>query len=299
MQKTMRGLIPSIQKEFWDKFRKEFPEEKAAKAEFRSRLRNNLKIERWSTGHTSEKFAAKLEERTAKWDFTSDSDSGGPDFVWIDPVLSYFPGDISDVVRCQEFFRHKLAGVAQRNKFGLMLAMHTGKTSSDPKHRQHWTKSDYAYAMIGSSDIANWLRGCFVLQPTTDEEIVQFRCTKRWKRCDMEGLDGKKVSEIYIRHAKHPATCWIQCDKPAVPNASEKKKDEYHASQILEVMLEHKGPIGSTELQMKCEEKFGISKSTFYKPYWKKTREEEKSVVETAKGWVPAGWTPAEVKKGE
>ena len=87
-----------------------------------------------------------------------------PDLVWVDPLLSYVGDDISQQRVASTFLRNTLNPIAMNTGIVWMLLHHTGKPSTDPRARAHWTDHDFSYAAFGSSELVNWARAVNVLE---------------------------------------------------------------------------------------------------------------------------------------
>lgn len=154
-----------------------------------------------------------------------------PDLVWVDPLLSYAGDDISSQKVASHFLRNTLNPIAFDTGIIWMLLHHTGKPSTDPKAKAHWTDHDFSYAAFGSSELVNWARAVMVLR-SIGEGRFELRFSKRGKRTGVkEYQDPDHVHTqpapftdvVYIQHAKD-AIYWEQIEKPAKEELNSSKK---------------------------------------------------------------------------
>lgn len=106
-----------------------------------------------------------------------------PDLVWIDPLMTYLGGGISDDTVVTPFIRQGLDPIAKEFGFAYQIAHHIPKPRVDAK-LSRWTTSDYAYAGIGSSELTNWPRAAMHLKKT-EEHKFDLMATKRGGRAGM------------------------------------------------------------------------------------------------------------------
>ena len=145
-----------------------------------------------------------------------------PDVVFLDPLLSFIGADISRQEVCSQFLRNWLNPISEQSGCIWFAIHHTGKPSSDPKARQGWNDSDWAYAGMGSSELTNWARAVMVLR---DVGQGHFKLTmaKRGNRAGATHLDGQPTSSIWLKHASE-GICWIQVEEPEMPSPKDKDK---------------------------------------------------------------------------
>lgn len=140
-----------------------------------------------------------------------------PDLIWLDPLLCYIGDDISQQRVVTEFCSHCLNPIAERTGVIFVLMHHTGKPSTDPKAKSHFTGSDWAYSGLGSSVLTNWAREVVTLArvklPDGHQPTFRLEASKRRLRAGMMDEDGNPTSSIYLRHGTE-GICWEQCRKP-------------------------------------------------------------------------------------
>ena len=71
-----------------------------------------------------------------------------PDLVWVDPLFSYVGDDISQQRVASQFLRNTLNPIAMNTGIVWMLLHHTGKPSTDPRARAHWTEHDFSLCSV-------------------------------------------------------------------------------------------------------------------------------------------------------
>jgi hypothetical protein len=106
-----------------------------------------------------------------------------PDLVWIDPLMTFLGGGISDDKIVTPFIRSGLDPVAKEFGFAYMIAHHIPKPRVDAK-LSNWTTSDYSYAGMGSSELTNWPRAAMHLKRLEDTKY-ELMATKRGIRAGL------------------------------------------------------------------------------------------------------------------
>jgi hypothetical protein len=171
-------------------------------AEERTMLRGNMVFVR-DTIHTGEHFVHVATRLIAKHK---------PDIVFVDPLLSFIGGDISDQETASTFLRNQLGPVLMQSQVIWVWLHHTGKPPSDPRSRDGWSEKDMAYMGLGSSELANWAREVAVLQKLSkDADIYGFTLCKRGNRSGMLDEMGEATHTINLQHAKG-RICWERAD---------------------------------------------------------------------------------------
>jgi len=204
-----------------------------------------------------------------------------PDLVWADPLLNYIGDDASQQRVVSEFCGHLLNPICERTGIIWCFMHHTGKPTSDPKARSHWTSSDVAYSGLGSSALTNWAREVAVLTrlktPPGHAPTFRFELTKRRRRAGLTDLHGNPTEAICIRHGD-TGICWLQCDDP-LPEEGPKttytiggKGPRGRPKALEEAIPEFDGltQLGR-ELIAELSAKYGISESTV-KRHWQAHR---------------------------
>jgi hypothetical protein len=135
-----------------------------------------------------------------------------PDICWIDPVMNYIGGDMSDQETVSAFC-NGLNKISNATGVVFVLINHVPKPTKDQKGG--------AYTAYGSSAWANWSREVLTLErvdaPEGDAPTFKLTATKRRFRAGMlRFASAQSVSEIFIRHAMDISTgnLWVQCQEP-------------------------------------------------------------------------------------
>src|ERR1035441_10499804 len=108
-----------------------------------------------------------------------------PDLLWIDPVLAYLRGDVSDQKDVSRFLRHSLNPILKKYQCACVLVHHTKKQTTNGEDVQ-----DEAYLGMGSSEFSNWCRASLVLRKVKGvNHIFRLSAPKRgtrlhWKKDD-------------------------------------------------------------------------------------------------------------------
>jgi len=146
-----------------------------------------------------------------------------PDLFWVDPLLAFIGGDLSNQETAGGFLRNRLNPLALAGKFAWMLIHHTPKPLREGTGYQG---HDKAYSGFGSSELTNWARAVLVLAPAgqdgEESTIYKLEVSKRGKRSgltqshDVGGVVANKASVhpfVYLRHSDQ-GMAWIQAGKP-------------------------------------------------------------------------------------
>ena len=123
-----------------------------------------------------------------------------PDLLWLDPLLAYLGGDVSDQRTVSDFLRVHLAPVIHRARLGFVAVHHTPKPSREERNGT-WATTDFAYAGAGSAELANFPRAVVCLEPTKTPGIFRLRLGKRGRRLGWREADGE--TPVYDRPVAH------------------------------------------------------------------------------------------------
>ena len=147
----------------------------------------------------------------------------GPDVVFVDPLLSFMGGNISDQESCTYFLRNLLNPISKESGACWIMVHHTPKPSTDPKSRSQWTSSDYSYSGLGSSELVNWARGIFLIKPTREKGKFRLHLTKRGDRAGATDFEDVHSTYLYIKHSDK-GLIWEQEPTPVVVKKEPKEK---------------------------------------------------------------------------
>lgn len=132
------------------------------------------------------------------------------DFVWINPLLSYYIGNPSDPEESAKF-TGALSVMQENTGVCTMLVHHTGKPK-DTKTTSSWSVDDFSYIGLGSSVWTNWARAILVLQALKEpKNTFVLRFAKRGQRIGVVNDEFEKVREVYLEHAQEGLR-WVESD---------------------------------------------------------------------------------------
>lgn len=215
-----------------------------------------------------------------------------PDICWIDPLVAYIGGDISDAETVAHFCYEGLSTISIRTGVIFAFIHHTAK----PKEAKgDSTDSDLAYAGLGSSNLTNWAREVMVLTrlktaDPSDPPTFRFTATKRRTRAGMrtmpqddDPLDVMTTSSIFLRHADDGTIRWEQCPEPEKagdrrrprepkPNGRPSSLSPAQKREIVEI-AKAKGRMPGTLEREEIGKRFGKSGMTIFR-YLKKLEDD-------------------------
>ena len=152
-----------------------------------------------------------------------------PDVCWIDPLFSFFGGNVSDQAAVSKFLRNGLGAIGQRTGIVWAICHHTNKPIKDAP-KSGGLGSDLSYLGSGHAEFANWARAVLTLRET-EEGLFELRACKRGKRAGLLDHEGKPATEIFLAHGK-TGICWERADPPALSGIDATKKAEI--AEVLE-----------------------------------------------------------------
>jgi RecA-family ATPase len=152
-----------------------------------------------------------------------------PDIVFVDPLLSFMGGNISDQETCTYFLRNLINPIAKESGACWIMVHHTPKPSTDPKSKQGWTAADYSYSGLGSSELVNWSRAIFLLKPTQEKGRFRLHLTKRGDRAGATDFEGVLTTYLHVKHSDH-GLVWEQEPTPVVIKKEPKTKAKRKAA---------------------------------------------------------------------
>lgn len=147
----------------------------------------------------------------------------GLDVLYVDPLLSYIGGDISEQETASKFLRNMLQPVMLETGVIIIVAHHFGKPKGKDSKAQ--SIADLAYSGLGSSELTNWAREVCILQENGFQMPRSFMLilTKRWSRSGMTDHLGNRSGCIFLKHSEG-SVLWKQCPPPEAKFTV--KKDE-------------------------------------------------------------------------
>ena len=216
-------------------------------AMFRASMRKGLTAD----GYTQEEIAEALRRLHIRTDFLGKT---GADFadalramqnadhyelVIVNPLNSYFDGDISLNKDATEFFRKMIDPVIKNpaTECGVMFIHHMGKPAKG-KDAANWGKGAYAqYALQGAAELNNWARAVLVMIPFDNApDYWTLTAAKRYKPLAWKDATGKDTKDKVIAYSadyvywREPSADEITAartgTKPTHETEDEKKKRE-------------------------------------------------------------------------
>jgi hypothetical protein len=130
-----------------------------------------------------------------------------PEICWIDPLLSFLGGDVSDQEVVSRFLRNGLNPLAQQFGTCFGVVHHTPKPSRDPVARNAYTRGDFAYLGAGSAELSNWPRAILTLREV--DGGYELRGAKRGSRSGLLDATGQPADAILLQHGTG-GICWTR-----------------------------------------------------------------------------------------
>lgn len=125
-----------------------------------------------------------------------------PDIVFCDPLLTYVGDDVSKQVVVSKFLRTWLQPIIEETGVVWIFIHHTGKPSTDPKSKSHWTEADMSYSGFGSSELANMPRASMTLMRVAKSDgVFVFTLSKRTDSGMCDG-EGNLTQTIYLKQCR-------------------------------------------------------------------------------------------------
>lgn len=181
-------------------------------AMFKANMRKGLNAEGWTDeqirqaqsrlifrkdflGKTGEDFAECLKAMQRAEHF---------DLVIVNPLNSYFEGDVSLNADATAFFRKMIDPVikAKDTECGILFIHHSGKPPKG-KDAALFGKGAFAqYSMQGAAELNNWARAVLVLYPfENNTEFWTLTAAKRHKPLGWTDADGKPTKDFVIAYS--------------------------------------------------------------------------------------------------
>ena len=126
------------------------------------------------------------------------------DLLIINPLQSYFGGDISRNAEVSGFLRAGLDRLIKPNKVGVLFVHHTNKPPT-AKERSGWgTDAFAAYIGAGGAEIVNWARAMLALMPCeNDSGLFRLTAAKRGQRLGWKDAADEPTNVRFIAHSKN------------------------------------------------------------------------------------------------
>jgi hypothetical protein len=186
-----------------------------------------------------------------------------PDLFWMDPLLAFIGGDLSNQETAGGFLRNRLNPLALSAGFAWQLIHHTPKPL---KEGTGYQGHDKAYSGFGSSELTNWARAVLMLAPCGEDaegkRLYRLEVTKRGKRSNLNSngivAQNSVQPHINLKHSEH-GMAWIEAGEAV------KKKSGPQPEQV--DLTRFKGyPCTRSDLEAwVIKQADGISESTAYR----------------------------------
>lgn len=126
------------------------------------------------------------------------------DLLIINPLQSFFGGDISRNAELSGFLRGGLDLLIKPNKVGVLFIHHTNKPPN-AKERTGWGADAFAsYIGAGGAEIVNWARAVLALMPCeNDSGLFRLTAAKRGQRLGWKDAAGVRTDVRFIAHSKN------------------------------------------------------------------------------------------------
>ena len=192
------------------------------------------------------------------------------ELVIVNPLNSYFDGDISLNKDATEFFRTMIDPVIKNpdTECGIMFIHHMGKPAKG-KDAANWGKGAYAqYAMQGAAELNNWARAVLIIVPFDNApDFWTITAAKRYKPLAWKDADGNDTKDKVIAYSngysywREPSAEEIRAAKDGTKPTHETKEErerreieEYNQaiSEIKAYLQRVKIPLKKTELYSWC-----------------------------------------------
>jgi hypothetical protein len=126
------------------------------------------------------------------------------DLLIVNPLQSYFGGDISRNADVSGFLRGGLDPLIKPDKVGVLFVHHTNKPPN-AKERTGWgTDAFAAYIGAGGAEIVNWARAMLALMPCeNDSRLFRLTAAKRGQRLGWKDAGGEPTNVRFIAHSEN------------------------------------------------------------------------------------------------
>lgn len=172
------------------------------------------------------------------------------DLLIINPLQSFFGGDISRNAELSGFLRGGLDRFIKPNKVGVLFIHHTNKPPN-AKERTGWGADAFAsYIGAGGAEIVNWARAVLALMPCeNDSGLFRLTAAKRGQRLGWKDAAGVRTDVRFIAHSKN-RIFWRDAtpEEAATAQASAGRKKtpsdpQVDAERIAEILRERAQPL--------------------------------------------------------
>jgi len=196
----------------------------------------------------SERFVGKTGaaflEELRRWQYENRFD-----LIVVNPLFSYFGGDLSNGHDVAEFFREGLDPMIKNpdTGFAIVFIHHATKPPKDAESRKGWGADAFAqYIGAGSTDVAGWSRASLIIMPISGHYgWARLIAAKRGGRLGWTDANGNSVQEKIITHGHEGGVYWREPDAAEIPDdvrkavAVDAKPSEIGEEEARQRMLAH------------------------------------------------------------
>ena len=157
--------------------------------------------------------------------FKTDVEKGMYDLFIVNPLHSFFEGDLSQAKDCSLFFRLGIDPVIKPNKAAVLFVHHTGKPSVTHERRA-WGQDLYSeYVGNGSAELTNWPRAVLVIvKHARAKGCFILSAPKRGQRIGWKDESGNPTTRKYIAYGLR-GIFWREVSKAEVDAIAAKSGD--------------------------------------------------------------------------
>lgn len=195
-------------------------------------LKKQMRIVRWNDV-SGERFLARLRSEFHRFPF---------DLVIVNPLYSFYGGDVCDQREMSVFLRNGLNPILNETRAVAVIVHHTPKVKDDDKSKGGGGDVVASYAAAGSAELTNWPRACITLQQVraAGSHVYKMVFAKRGNRAGLIDEEGRRITSILIEHSKH-GLCWVPSNYEAAKDAGGKftpKLDLARAARVYDPNLD-------------------------------------------------------------
>lgn len=199
------------------------------------------------------------------------------DVVFVNPLFSFFGGDLSNNSDDAHFFRERIDPLIKDpyNGCAIVFVHHANKPPKGAE-RKGWGLDAFAqYIGAGGTDVAGWTRAQLVVMPIEGHAgWFKLIAAKRGGKLGWKDADGKLTYERIIAYGKDSVYWRTPADGDIPPEilkdaARTARADEIGEADARQMILDHlrtKPPMTCTELFTWCAGRFTGFKSSNEKP---------------------------------
>ena len=192
-----------------------------------------------------------------------------PDLLWINPISTYFGGDLNKQQEVAAFFRNTLNPLLLQYRCACFAIHHCPKPS---KERNDWAGGQLAYAGAGSADMANWAREVITLKEISPG-LFEMGLAKRWRKIGWSDDENQPTRIRLIAHDRHGGQVW----RGATPDILDELGAKRYSDAALLALVPDAG-IDRAELVRRVADLFAVSERSAGKYVSDARRERRRNV---------------------